>query len=528
MFVGLDSLESPLLSGVPVPRVERVAENLARQDSLIAKLPPETFEVRYRLRYSATAVLLLEHEAALTALRELPQVRSIRLDSQGSGALDQTRPLLGADVAADLGLTGAGVVVAIMDSGLDALHPAFEAALLHEQHFLGQGTDQGPTAADGHGHGSHVAGVIASGGTGGAPRGVAPGVGLVAVRVLNESNRGWVSDWVAGLEHVVELHEEDNGIRVDVVNMSLATNARFDGDCAENYPSFHAAAEAARQQGIAMFAAAGNNGSTTQLTSPSCLADVFSVGMSTKTTPEAVVRLSNRNQDLDLLAPGENISSVQAGGSSTVMTGTSFACPHAVGAAALLLELDPSLEPAELLEVLRGTGIAIEDSGGMSFPRIDIGAAVLSVGADCDDDGVLDVSQLDSGTAEDCNGNGVLDSCDLVSGTSRDDDGDGRPDGCDGRLAFRRGDADADGLVVVTDAILIVNHLFLGAAELPCREAADVNSDSSILVTDAIRLVNFLFLAGPPPALPGPELCGVDNDPRDSAGYLGCADYSCF
>jgi subtilisin family serine protease len=529
VFVHLDPTADVAISGLPSLERGRVAEHLRREDAVIAQLPSGTFEVRYRLRYSPTMVLVLTHREALASLRALPEVRTLQLDAEGSGALDESRPLVGGDAVSALGVTGNGVVVALLDSGVDSAHQALAGAILHEHHYLAQGTDQGPTARDEHGHGSHVTGVVASNGSGEVPRGLAPGVGLVIVRVLNSSNRGWVSDWVAGLEHVIALHEAPNGLAIDVVNMSLATTAGFREDCNESFVAFHAASEAARQHGIVLVAASGNNGSTTQLTSPACLPSVFSVGMSTKTTPEAIVRLSNRNEHLDLLAPGENIVSVGAGGTTATMTGTSFASPHVAAAAALLLELDPSLHPVQILEILQETGTPIEDSGiGISFPRLDVLAAVSRVASDCDDDGTIDLVALRDGLAEDCNANRVPDACDLAAGYSQDADGDNQPDECDGR-PFRRGDCDGDGGLLLTDVLVIVNYLFLGSSTLPCLEAADVNNDSIILVTDAIRLAGYLFLSRAAPAAPGPgPSCGFDTDPRDSAGDLGCVEYSCF
>jgi hypothetical protein len=107
---------------------------------------------------------------------------------------------------------------------------------------------------------------------------------------------------------------------------------------------------------------------------------------------------------------------------------------------------------------------------------------------------------------------------------SRDDNTNGVPDECEG-ARFHRGDADADGSLVLTDALVILLHLFGGAAEPTCLEALDVQNDGTVGLTDAVGLLNFLFRGGPPPASPGStdQPCGLDPDPPTSPAHLGCA-----
>ena len=81
---------------------------------------------------------------------------------------------------------------------------------------------------------------------------------------------------------------------------------------------------------------------------------------------------------------------------------------------------------------------------------------------------------------------------------------------------FRRGDADADGKVQLTDAVVILGHLFQGASTLDCLDAADVNDDGDINLTDPVGLLNYLFGGdGRPPDPPGPTQCG--EDPTEDA-----------
>ena len=75
---------------------------------------------------------------------------------------------------------------------------------------------------------------------------------------------------------------------------------------------------------------------------------------------------------------------------------------------------------------------------------------------------------------------------------------------------FHRGDANSDGGVALTDAVVILERLFSGAATLPCPDAADVDDDGRLALTDAVRLLLYLFGAGEAPPPPGPDLCGDD------------------
>jgi hypothetical protein len=91
---------------------------------------------------------------------------------------------------------------------------------------------------------------------------------------------------------------------------------------------------------------------------------------------------------------------------------------------------------------------------------------------------------------------------------------------------FRRGDADASGLVNITDAIFTLNHLFLGGPAPGCADAADADDDGALQITDAIHLLAGLFLGGPQPPAPGASACGPDpgNDDLQCSSYPPCGD----
>ncbi len=140
-----------------------------------------------------------------------------------------------------------------------------------------------------------------------------------------------------------------------------------------------------------------------------------------------------------------------------------------------------------------------------------------------DVDGVRAVSR--SPTPADCNVNGFPDSCDIAGGRSDDLNGNGFPDECEpAGPVFHRADADGNGELQLTDAVRILNVLFLGTGVLNCLDAADADDNGVVQLTDAVRILNVLFLGTGTIPSPGPpaEPCGLD-----SGGELGCETYNC-
>ncbi len=111
--------------------------------------------------------------------------------------------------------------------------------------------------------------------------------------------------------------------------------------------------------------------------------------------------------------------------------------------------------------------------------------------------------------------------------SERDRDGDGVIDLCEVN-PFHRGDANADGRADVSDAVFLLDFLFLGGSAPTCIESADADNGGGVDISDAVYVLGFLFLGGPLPAAPGPppEDCGFDPDPPGSSGALGCAEYA--
>jgi subtilisin family serine protease len=296
----------------------------------------------------------------------------------------------------ELGFTGSGVNVALLDTGVDTGHVDLAERII-DQHCFDRtencppaDTDESERAQDENGHGTHVAGIIISQGQT-SPGGLAPEAGVVAVRVLGSSGTGFTSDVVAGIDWVVA---NQASLKVKVMNLSLGGGS-YEGVCDgadANTMLYAAAAAAARQAGITIFAASGNRGLTDQMMAPACVSGIVSVGnvyqtdfgsfswptcLDTVTALDQVPCSSNSSAVLDVLAPGVQITSTRLGGGQSIQSGTSMSTAFASGVAALMSEAKPSLTPLELETALKETGLPVTDSrNDRVTPRIDAVAAL--------------------------------------------------------------------------------------------------------------------------------------------------------
>ena len=339
---------------------------------------------------------------ALARLERDPEVRRIDLDGGGGHGGDvESLHLIGADSVQATGLTGRGVTVAILDSGIDRTHPDLASSLVGEHCVVppvgcpggvgGRAQADGPgSAQDDNGHGTNVAGIITGDGHI-APIGEAPGANVVAVKVL-DANGAYLdaSQLVTALDWIATARPD-----VNVVNMSLGSTELFPATC-DNARSWTMALAAVvhvlRLRGVTVFASAMNAGATNGLAAPACLREVVSVGavydiafgpfdflgcVDQTTAADEVTCWSNSSPALDLLAPGALVTATGLGSGISTYAGTSQASPHAVGAAALLLEASPALTPDELVALLEQTGkIVVDPRNSRATPRIDVLAAL--------------------------------------------------------------------------------------------------------------------------------------------------------
>jgi subtilisin family serine protease len=228
--------------------------------------------------------------------------------------------------------TGAGVTAYVIDTGIRKTHSEFGGRAVH-------GTDTttplGLTSDDCNGHGTHVAGTI-----GGATYGVAKGVRLVAVRVLDCGGVGLNSSVIAGVDWVTGNHAAGQPA---VANMSLGGGKS---------PSLEQAVANSIADGVTYGVAAGNDTADACAGSPSGLAAAITVGATTST--DARASYSNFGSCVDFFAPGSSITSASflTDTGTATMSGTSMATPHVVGAAALYLQGSPAATPQQVRDGL--------------------------------------------------------------------------------------------------------------------------------------------------------------------------------
>lgn len=208
---------------------------------------------------------------------------------------------------------------------------------------------------DGNGHGTHVAGTV-----GGQLYGVAKGIQLFAVRVLDNLGSGSWSGVIAGVDWAVGHH--DAARKAAVGNMSLGGGASTSVDDA---------VRRAVADGIVMCVAAGNSNVDASGSSPARTAQAITVGATDRT--DARASYSNFGPILDIFAPGSAITSAWHTSSTQTNTisGTSMASPHVAGVAALYLEAKPGSTPAEVATGLKAVATPnLVASAGTGSPNL--------------------------------------------------------------------------------------------------------------------------------------------------------------
>lgn len=380
-------------------------------------------------RYEAIPGLALQGvtEKLVRRLLKHPRVRYLALDGQKKLSLAESRVVIGADQAENaLNATGNGVTICTIDSGVNHPHPALGAGfgpdkkvraginIIASKDNDGNGSFNDPgdllvtDPLDNIGHGSHVIGDAAS--EDAQFRGIAPDARIAAAKAFSKSffPFGFDSDIVAGLDFCMQQPASQN---LKVVNMSFGAPPDNDADCSG---PFDPALAALYGNGIFLVAASGNEQSLGAISYPACSKFVASVGASYDASFGQVVNagctdnnvdtgtltcFGNRSQDLDFVAPGARITSVDInnglGSSDPFCTpvngpapqfpfaecaGTSFSAPQVAGLAALLYEKNPNLTPAQVKGIIREGGTPISDPvTGLTFPLVNAFNSVRDV-----------------------------------------------------------------------------------------------------------------------------------------------------
>ncbi|WIM41323.1 S8 family peptidase [Paenibacillus sp. PK4536] len=218
---------------------------------------------------------------------------------------------------------GAGVTIAILDTGCDTHHPDLQGRIRNGRNFTDDDQSHPDIYEDYNGHGTHVAGTIAAIQNNTGVVGVASEVNLLIGKVLNKDGSGQI-DWIInGILYAIEQ-------KVDIISMSLGGP--------EDVPELHEAIQKAVNNNILVICAAGNEGdndsNTDEYGYPGYYNEVISVGAINLNRQSS--EFSNSNNEVDLVAPGENILSTYLDGKYATLSGTSMATPHVSGAMALI------------------------------------------------------------------------------------------------------------------------------------------------------------------------------------------------
>lgn len=315
---------------------------------------------------------------ALAALTEHPAVLEVFDNRIFLPTLTQSLGLIQQPAVAQTGRIGAGTAVAVLDTGTDYTQPVFgscSAPGTPSSCRVAAALDFAPedNQRDENGHGTNVAGIVAS---------VAPGTKILALDVF--TGPGAASNVILNaLDWVIANRDRYN---VVAVNMSLGAGL-YTSSCGGDV--FAPGLQALRDAGILPVVASGNNGATNAISSPACVPAALSVGAvydanvgspsypsagcsDVLTVADKVTCFSNSSAQLSMLAPG---ASILAAGLQ--MSGTSQAAPHVAGAAAVLAAAFPGATPNDLSTRLTQSGPPIVDArNGLVRRRLDLAAAL--------------------------------------------------------------------------------------------------------------------------------------------------------
>jgi subtilisin family serine protease len=286
--------------------------------------------------------------------------------------------------------TGAGVRVAVLDTGVDRQHPALAGRLLPGYDFVDGDSDPsevGSAANPYYGHGTHVAGLVAL---------VAPDARIMPVRILDADGVG--NAWVLAEAMLYAVDPDGNPDTDDgahVINLSLSSLTKTDlfatvaklvscksgsagGSGTAVAGSLGDKARCTGFGGAVVVAAAGNNASDQQ-EYPAAESSTAMLSVAASNSSGWLAGFSNRGGWIELAAPGEGITSTVPGGGYATWSGTSMAAPLASGAAALVRATDWNLQADQLLQRLRDTGDRVCGTG---MKGLDVATALIKVHGD--------------------------------------------------------------------------------------------------------------------------------------------------
>ncbi|MCM3387732.1 S8 family peptidase [Ureibacillus chungkukjangi] len=239
---------------------------------------------------------------------------------------------------------GEGIVIAVIDTGIDTDHPDLKDQIIDGRNFTSDYDGDPNIFEDNNGHGTHVSGTIAASLDNEGVVGVAPKAKILSLKALTGEGAGNY-DWIINaINYAIEWRGPEQE-RVRVISMSLGGP--------EDVPEMHEAIQKAVSQDISVVVAAGNEGDNSEDTFeyayPGKYNEVIQVGAVDNNL--ALAPFTNTNEEIDLVAPGVEVMSTYLGNKYASLSGTSMATPHIAGAVALLIILSEKEFGRSLSEV---------------------------------------------------------------------------------------------------------------------------------------------------------------------------------
>ena len=355
-------------------------------------------KIRHKFENSISADLTRSEIEALSADSN---VESIELIGYKNIFLQDSVPLVNATNIWDkqfnaLNITGKGQTVCVIDTGVNYTHPdlggcygdndaSSSCKIIGGYDFVNSDSDP----MDDHGHGTHVAGIVAANGS---ITGVAPEAKIIAIKVCNSGGTCAEDHIRAGIDWCVGNSSNYN---ISVISMSLGSGL-YSSSCDYQDDDFNITLGINNAVGknISVVISAGNglnnvgSGRANQIASPACIQNATSISSVNK-SDSIDVSYADRNQLVLLVAPGTLINSTWIDGSYAIGTGTSMAAPHVSGAIALMRQYltltNKTRTPEEIEDTLNNTGKKIVDpneSAVANYSRINVYDAIISLDTD--------------------------------------------------------------------------------------------------------------------------------------------------
>ena len=342
-------------------------------------------------------------DAEAEKVKASPYVKSVSPNQQVRAMLMDSVPMIHADDvwvlkdSANQAITGKGITIAILDTGIDYTHPDLGGCFGPTCKVIGGydfiNNDNNPI--DDMGHGTHCASIAAGNGV---LKGVAPDAKLYGYKVLGSNGSGGWDDVIAGIERAVDPNQDgDLSDHVNVISMSLgAYCGKYSPLCGPD-DVVARAVDNAVNSGVVAVVAAGNIGGASTIVTPGVARKAITVGAVEKN--KTISSFSSKGPVLsdtfglikpDVVAPGVNICAARfdswrsafscLDNEHVSVSGTSMAAPHVAGAVALILQAHPDWSAPEVKSVFRNTAVSInEPINTQGYGLINILAAVNSI-----------------------------------------------------------------------------------------------------------------------------------------------------